>query len=427
VLPPAILIIGYRAYTTQRDERARAESLYEGVLALHQAPVIDDALDVVTMQVLDMFESRVSVAMIIPDWGGRFVYQTVAIDGKIKSRMRPAVFNAGSEPWSGALSNADGVIYRGAEATALRVPEVGTVEQAMVTPVKNGDRLAGVLLVANPHGLITDYGERDLQTFATISRHLATSLENGRLEDSLAEVTQLKERLEELVRSKDQFIASVSHELRTPLTGIIGLTQELRSASSQFGPEETAEFLELIHEQSIELGNIIEDLLVAARADLGTLAVKPAVTSLGRELEAVLATHASKSAGKRLSTRIRGSGSAVVDPLRFRQIMRNLVTNAIRYGGKSIWVEVDVVDGLAVVAVVDDGIGVPAHAADEIFEPYTRAGTIATNPASVGLGLAVSRQLARLMGGDLVYRRDGGTTRFELALPAAEESISLVG
>jgi signal transduction histidine kinase len=379
----------------------------------------------VTLGVLEMFESKACVVMVIPEWGGRFVYQTVAIDGKVESRMRPAVFDASAEPWASAISHPDGIIYRAPADDRFSVPAVGSLNQAMIAPVRSGDRLAGVLVVANPSGSITDYDSRDLQTFATVARHLATSLENGRLEDSLAEVTRLKERLEELVRSKDQFIASVSHELRTPLTGIIGLAQELRDDRGLFGPEETDEFLDLIFEQSMELGNIIEDLLVAARADLGTLAVKPVMTVLEAELESVLTTHVDKAGPKRLITSVRGGAAAFVDPLRFRQIMRNLITNAIRYGGNNIWVEIEDDEDVARVAVVDDGVGVPESAIDQIFEPYGRATDNATNPSSVGLGLAVSRQLARLMGGDLVYRRDGGTTRFELILPSALEAASI--
>jgi GAF domain-containing protein/anti-sigma regulatory factor (Ser/Thr protein kinase) len=425
VLPPLILLVAYRAYTNQRDERARAESLYEAVLALHAAPLIEDALDVVTLGVMEMFESRVCVVLVIPEWGGRFVYQTVAMNGRVTGRMRPAVFDATVEPWASAIANPDGLIHRAEDGVELGLPGVGSLTQAMISPVRSGERLAGVIVVGNPSGSITEYDERDLQTFATMARHLATSLENGRLEDSLAEVTRLKERLEELVRSKDQFIASVSHELRTPLTGIIGLTQELRESRDLFGPEETNELLELVFEQSLELGNIIEDLLVAARADLGTLAVKPVHTVLEAELEPVLTSHVDKAGPKRLSTRIRGGASAVVDPLRFRQIMRNLVTNAIRYGGNNIWIEIDDDPEVARVAVVDDGVGVPDSAIEQIFEPYGRATETAMNPASVGLGLAVSRQLARLMGGDLVYRRDGGTTRFELILPAATERAGI--
>jgi two-component system sensor histidine kinase ChiS len=107
------------------------------------------------------------------------------------------------------------------------------------------------------------------------------------------------------------------------------------------------------------------------------------------------------------------------DPLRFRQIVRNLLTNASRYGGDEIWLEVEDRDANVVVTVVDNGAGVPRTLEQRIFEAYERGnhGQVA-QPGSVGLGLAVSRRLAGLMNGSLEYRRVDGQTRFELSLPA---------
>ena len=105
------------------------------------------------------------------------------------------------------------------------------------------------------------------------------------------------------------------------------------------------------------------------------------------------------------------------DGLRTRQIIRNLLTNATRYGGTSIRVEIDVQDGVGKLTVLDDGQGVLGMDEDRIFDPYYRSRSDVAVPDSVGLGLAVARQLARLMSGDLVYRRQDGWTRFELSLP----------
>ena len=107
------------------------------------------------------------------------------------------------------------------------------------------------------------------------------------------------------------------------------------------------------------------------------------------------------------------------DPLRLRQIVRNLLTNATRYGGSEIWIEVSEIEDTVVVSVIDDGEGVPVRLEARIFEAYERGHEAEeTKPGSVGLGLAVSRRLADLMGGTLEYRRADGTTRFDLVLPA---------
>jgi signal transduction histidine kinase len=296
----------------------------------------------------------------------------------------------------------------------------------MVAPLLSGDTLTGVLVVADPLSDVGTFNQRDLKILETLAGRLGVSLENGRLEDSLSEVTRLKERLEELVASKDQFIASVSHELRTPLTGIVGLAQELRHNRDLFGPEELDEFLGLIYEQSTEMGNIIEDLLIAARADIGTLVVKPTILDVAEALAPALVSHARKAGAKHLDPILRGPNIVVdADGLRLRQIVRNLLTNAVRYGGSNIWIEVAARGPMAEIVVVDDGDGVPTESLEEIFQPYGRASGGQANPSSVGLGLSVSLQLAKLMGGDLEYRRRGDHTCFVLSLPRARPGVAV--
>jgi signal transduction histidine kinase len=101
--------------------------------------------------------------------------------------------------------------------------------------------------------------------------------------------------------------------------------------------------------------------------------------------------------------------------------LRNLITNACRYGGSSIEARLSTDDKWVKVAVADNGAGVPEEDVDHIFDPYYRAHSNESQPAALGIGLSVARQLARLMQGDLTYRRENGWTVFELALPAARE------
>jgi signal transduction histidine kinase len=116
---------------------------------------------------------------------------------------------------------------------------------------------------------------------------------------------------------------------------------------------------------------------------------------------------------------------AWVDPLRFRQIVRNLLTNARRYGGANVTIRAGVDRAGIYVQVIDDGPGVPAGDRERIFQPYVRAAADSALPGSIGLGLPVSRRLARLMGGDLVYRHDAGSI-FEIRLPGTTRSAIAV-
>ncbi|HUP17904.1 MAG TPA: PAS domain S-box protein [Acidimicrobiia bacterium] len=231
--------------------------------------------------------------------------------------------------------------------------------------------------------------------------------------------------LEDLIRAKDEFIASVSHELRTPLTAVVGLTQEL--SEGRIEPHEVPELQTLIAQQAQEVSDIVEDLLVAARASADTITIRPNPFNIRREIEVVVKPWLRGGANAidltAVDSKLVGRGDAV----RVRQIMRNLVANAVRYGGRPIAVEARS-DGRAVkIAVRDHGDGIPSEAVDRMFEPYARLGGQAGLPSSVGLGLYVSRLLARMMDGDLQYQRRDGVTEFCLTLPVERREPEIAG
>jgi two-component system CheB/CheR fusion protein len=223
--------------------------------------------------------------------------------------------------------------------------------------------------------------------------------------------------LVELVASKDRFIASVSHELRTPMAVVMGLSSELTDRRSQFGETEVAEFIDLIARQSREVAHIIEDLLVAARASAASITVLPEVIRLDREVEAALNSLPSEHTWRLAAVEL-APVTTLADPLRIRQIIRNLVSNGHRHGRGGVRVTVHAVEGRAALDVSDDGPPIAPDRQAEMFEAYTASGQSGT-PASIGLGLTVSRQLARLMGGDVTYLATPVST-FRLTLPVAE-------
>ena len=234
----------------------------------------------------------------------------------------------------------------------------------------------------------------------------------------------MRDELEALIASKDAFIASVSHELRTPLTGVVGFASMLEEQVEE-ADDETVEIVGYISSQSRDVADLVEDLLVAARADTGTLSVRPQPVQIcGEVADIVNSTRIQAlSADKHLTVSGAAPG-ALADPLRVRQILRNLIGNALRYGGDAVEVTVGSRDGRVFVEVADDGQGLAHDEAELVFEPYYRARQAVSQPGSVGLGLAVSRQLARMMHGNVeTFRRDGHTI-FRLDLPAAPATSS---
>lgn len=224
-------------------------------------------------------------------------------------------------------------------------------------------------------------------------------------------------RLENLVRAKDVFIASVSHELRTPLTAVLGFASELAAESSRLSSVEVISVARVIAEQASDLSAIIEDLLVAARVDIQGVNVLKERVSIVDEINTVIRVMNPLDRSRIRS--VSGSAEAIADQLRVRQILRNLLNNAVRHGGPTIRVELDSWDDFSTVTVIDDGPGIPEEVRDQIFEPYFRGAGDPGQPNSIGLGLAVSRFLARLMEGDLDVVPHSDGTAIRLCLPRA--------
>ncbi len=227
-----------------------------------------------------------------------------------------------------------------------------------------------------------------------------------------------RERLEAArknLEDKDRFIAAVSHELRTPLTAVVGLADELTEAWDTFDRAEAHQLTEIIAQEGLEMSLLVEDLLVAARIEGSEIAVEPQAISIGEQVRLVARALGEKGQHVEVGP---VDVTAWADPLRVRQIIRNLLTNALRHGGEDVRIDAVSEEGMVSIRVRDSGNPISDDARLHMFEPYYRT-TVRRGPQpSVGLGLSVSHHLAGLMGGDLTYRHDNGWVVFQLDLPA---------
>jgi signal transduction histidine kinase len=228
-----------------------------------------------------------------------------------------------------------------------------------------------------------------------------------------AEVSQLHRQAED----KDRFLATVSHELRTPLTVVIGLASELTQSGDSIDASEHKELLRMIEEHGQEAGAIVEDLLVAARSDIDKIVVNAEVFDLREVIELSLVTAADVPV-------LGECGNVTADPTRVRQILRNLLTNAARYGGANVEIRLRQTPTESIVTVADDGEPISKEREQAIFDPYVSAHEGGAQIGSIGLGLFISRKLARLMGGDLTYGHNGTYSLFELSLPRAVDAAA---
>jgi PAS domain S-box-containing protein len=235
---------------------------------------------------------------------------------------------------------------------------------------------------------------------------------------ALADITERKAaeaQLRQIAQSKDELIASVSHEIRTPLTAVLGFAQLLRDEQGSLSEPERAEMFEALLTQSNDVANIVEDLLVAAKADIGKLHVVRVPVGLHAQVSQVL-----EGWDREIAARVHMDGDGVrctADPARVRQIIRNLISNALRYGGPDVHVTVGERNMVGYIRVSDNGEGVAVEDSERIFEKYERGDQLPGLTGALGLGLALSRHLARLMSGDVTYERTDGLSVFEMTLP----------
>jgi signal transduction histidine kinase len=223
-------------------------------------------------------------------------------------------------------------------------------------------------------------------------------------------------RQEQLRAAKDEFLNAIAQELRTPLTAVVGFAEVLREQGNAMGRQQYQQLAAIVAEEATSTAEIIEDLLVFARANVGDLTIRPEAVDVAVMVE-TLATNWEA----RHPHRLHWSGRAVAwaDPIRLRQVLQNLLKNAYRHGGEKIDVRIESGGNTVRIEVADDGPGIPADLQSRIFEPYQHGPVENSNPASIGLGLTVARSLVHLMGGGLSYRYRWRESTFVIELPNA--------
>jgi signal transduction histidine kinase len=224
---------------------------------------------------------------------------------------------------------------------------------------------------------------------------------------------RVKGWLSRLDANRSQMLGTVSHELKNNLTGMIGMTELV--GTEDLAPEEVRELIGLAHMQALDATEIVEDLLTASRLEQAALSVAIAPVDINAEVTTTVRRFAGE--GMRISLDLDDTLTpAGGDGLRVRQVLRNLLSNAERYGGSSVGVRTFEEDGWLRIVVSDDGEGVPLEDEGTIFLPYRRSVATRRHASSVGLGLWICRHLASAMGGALEYRRRGDVTEFIFSL-----------
>jgi signal transduction histidine kinase len=300
------------------------------------------------------------------------------------------------------LARADGEERREA------LPGGGT---ALVVPLRHDGESMGTLAV----GWRDAAAVEDDDVARMLARQAAGTLANARAYARLTEAAFRRER----------FFSAMSHDLRTPITAIVGYSELLADGIVGELNGQQLEMIERISQVSGHLSQLVNDILDLAKLDAGRMEFHREDVTLGDLVDEALVTVEPQARSKKLELRTdvdpHRDTLLRVDPPRVRQILVNLLSNAVKFTERG---EVAVVagsdEGRTWLEVRDTGPGLPAGSEEAVFEEFLQlaAGTKSKREPGSGLGLAVSRRLARAMGGDLTARGGGGTgAAFTLVLP----------
>jgi adenylate cyclase len=310
-------------------------------------------------------------------------------------RMPVQIPDVRSDPSSPVLD----VIVRAGFRALLTVPLLGT------------DRVVGALVVRRKEPGEFPKSTVDLvQTFAAQS---VLAIQNANL---FTEVEEKSRQLQLASEHKSQFVASMSHELRTPLNAIIGLTEMMFTNAARFGTEKAQEPLQRVHRAGTHLLGLINQVLDLSKIEAGKLELNPATVKLAPLIDEVIGTarHLAEQNKNRLLIEAPDNlGALTVDPMRLRQILLNLLSNACKFTkqGEVKLKARRLVDGRNWIefAVADTGIGMTPEQQAKLFQEFTQAdSSTAQRYGGTGLGLAITRKLARMMGGDVTVASEPG-------------------
>jgi signal transduction histidine kinase/CHASE3 domain sensor protein len=405
----------------QRDARATAYAEFVRELkALDVGALATGGLQTLVR----MADAQVGAVYLLDDADRLVPVQAIASDGRA---MDHRSFGADGLPRS--VMDRREPVFLTAEALAHPIPAldlgvgVAPLRWVLAYPVALGSEGAGAIVLAGIHPPANDAAESVRDAARQLSVALHNAWTHDRLRDKSVALAEQGERLARANQVKTEFLASMNHELRTPLSAILGFADLLLTSPKEQLSTRARESLERIKRNGDHLLGLINDVLDLAKAEAGRIEVRPAAVNIAQLARACVAEVESLRSGKDLKLTVdigEAPAETMTDAQRVRQILLNLLSNAIKFTDEGeVVLTVHSTNSEVHLSVRDTGIGIPARALKDLFQDFHQleAGD-GRRYKGTGVGLALSRRLARALGGEIVVRsREGQGSTFTLMLP----------
>jgi signal transduction histidine kinase len=290
----------------------------------------------------------------------------------------------------------------------------------LATPLMREGVPMGVIFIRRTE--VRPFSEKQIALLKIFADQAMIAIENVRL---FQEIQEKNEQLEAASRHKSQFVASVSHELRTPLNAIIGFSDVLLDSSLEVSEEKRSRFLTHILNSGKHLLGLINEILDLSKVEAGRLELEIEKAAITDVLEAAANTLKALAAKKEIELQIEGDGHIPripMDSARIRQVVLNLVGNAIKFTPErgQVRLRANILDEVVRVEVADTGPGILMEDHERIFLEFEQAriGETKSKPEGTGLGLALAKKLIEMHGGKIwVESEVGEGSRFYFTLP----------
>ena len=286
----------------------------------------------------------------------------------------------------------------------------------IVAPLMVGSRSIGMIALSRVE--VNAFAPDDVEMISLLGRLAATAVQNIRAYEA---EHQTVEELRRLSALRADFVSLVSHELRSPMAAVIGAARTLQERWRSLAPDQREAFLALIADETNRLANLIGDVLHTSQIEAGTFSYSFSDVDLGRLVEDAVAPASIGQDEVRVTASVSSSLPHIHgDRERLRQVLANLIENAIKYSpsGDAVEVRAQPDDGTVRISVADRGPGIPHDQQRLIFEKFGRADVAGGSKPGTGLGLFIARSIAEAHGGSIDVRSspDAGST-FTLTLP----------